>query len=239
MKRRIIFYLILGVCVFAVLCGPGYRDIVTTVRQISDQPVILIDPGHGGMDGGAESSGGVSEKDINLDISLLLKKELQKQGMRVMMTREEDKGLYDESSGAAVRTLKTEDMKKRKRIIDETMPDLCVSVHMNSFTEDPGVRGAQVFYPSEGDEKLTACSKEAAAMMQKALNAGVNKAGSRSELGKNDVFLLRNITCPIIIVECGFLSNPGEVKKLSDSGYQRKISKVIAGSIAEYTQKDR
>ena len=140
----------------AVICAPGYRDIVTTVGQLSSQPVILIDPGHGGMDGGAEAADGTMEKDINLSISLLLQKQLKKQGMRVIMTRSDDRGLYESSGDASIRTMKTEDMKKRKNIIDETGPDLCVSIHMNSFTEDTAVHGAQVFYPSEGgDEPVT------------------------------------------------------------------------------------
>ena len=77
----------------AVICAPGYRDIVTTVGQLSSQPVILIDPGHGGMDGGAEAADGTLEKDINLSISLLLQKQLKKQGLRVIMTRSDDRGL--------------------------------------------------------------------------------------------------------------------------------------------------
>ena len=80
MRNKLITYSVLGVCVLAVICAPGYRDIVTTVGQLSSQPVILIDPGHGGMDGGAEAADGTLEKDINLSISLLLQKQLKKQG---------------------------------------------------------------------------------------------------------------------------------------------------------------
>ena len=236
MRDKLITYSVLGVCVLAVICAPGYRDIVTTVGQLSGQPVILIDPGHGGMDGGAEAADGTMEKDLNLSISLLLQKQLKKQGMRVIMTRSEDRGLYEGTGDASIRTMKTEDMKKRKSIIDETGSDLCVSIHMNSFTEDTAVHGAQVFYPSEGGGEPAAESCRAAKMIQKALNSSVNRDKARAELGKNDVFLLRNITCPTVIVECGFMSSREESRKLRNSSYQAKLAGVIGKSICKYIE---
>lgn len=104
-----------------------------------------MDPGHGGMDGGAQSSDGTSEKDINLSIAEQVKKQLEGEGVKVIMTRYKDEGLYDESQEGTIRSLKTQDMKERKRIIDDSKADLTVSIHLNSFTQDSSVKGAQVF----------------------------------------------------------------------------------------------
>lgn len=239
MKKNLITYFLLAACVFAVICAPDGRDIVTTVRQLGEQPVVLIDPGHGGMDGGAEAADGTLEKDINLSIARILQKQLQDKGIRVIMTRTDDAGLYDRSGNATVRSMKTEDMKRRKNIIDETLPDLCISVHMNSFKEDPEVHGAQVFYASGGDEKLSADSRKAAEIIQGCLNHQINKDKARSELGKNDVFLLRNIACPTVIVECGFLSNREECVKLNDSRYRKKLASVITNGICKFVEEDK
>ena len=234
MKKKTAGYLILGICVLAILCAPGYRDVVTTVMDMSERPMIILDPGHGGMDGGAESSGGMSEKDINLDIALLVKEMLRKHDMRVIMTRTEDKGLYTESEEKAIRSLKTEDMKARKQILDEAKPDLAVSIHLNSFTQDSSVKGAQVFFPTEGEDEYTEASERAAVIMQKCFNRELNGEAARSELGKNDVFLFRNITSPIIIAECGFLSNRDEAARLKNKKYQKKIAAAITAGICEY-----
>lgn len=234
MKKKTAGYLILGICVLAVLCAPGYRDVVTTVIDMSEKPIIVLDPGHGGIDGGAESSDGTSEKDINLDITLLVKKKLQARDMRVVLTRKEDKGLYSNSEDKAIRSLKTEDMKARKQILDEVKPDLTVSIHLNSFTQDSSVKGAQVFYPTDGEAEYTEASKMAAKIMQECLNRDLNGEDARSELGKNDVFLFRNITSPIVIAECGFLSNREEADKLKNKKYQKKIAGSIAAGICEY-----
>ena len=123
---------------------------------------VLIDPGHGGMDGGAQARDGTSEKDINLAISKGLKRRLQADGIKTVLTRNGDEGLYEKNAKGAIRTLKTQDMKRRKQIIEASGADLAVSIHLNSFTQDPSVCGAQVFYPSEGDPEVVAESKAAA-----------------------------------------------------------------------------
>ena len=111
---------------------------------------IVIDPGHGGIDGGAEADDGTPEKNINLSIALKLKELAAGDGWNIIMTREEDTGLYSEGS-STIRSKKTEDLKKRKQIFDSSAADAAVSIHLNSFTADRSVRGAQVFY-AEGSE---------------------------------------------------------------------------------------
>lgn len=211
---------------------------ITEVFNKKSEVTIVLDPGHGGIDGGAESAGGVSEKDINLRISTELASLLEDAGINVIMTRFEDVGLYEQDDSAAIRTLKTQDMHRRKAIIDNAGAALAVSIHLNSFTEDRNVRGAQVFYPGEGDEMLVSKSKVAAEIVQQMLNEDINSVKQRSALQKDDVFILRDIKCPTVIVECGFLSNYDEANKLSNHAYQVKIAKTLEASICKFLEQN-
>lgn len=199
---------------------------------------VVLDPGHGGIDGGAESAEGIAEKDINLCIALELKSLLEKEGVKVIMTRDEDVGLYNDEGNAAIRTLKTQDMHKRKEIIDGADADLAVSIHLNSFSQDATVRGAQVFYPGQGDAVLISKSKIAAELMQEDFNSTLNDEKKRVALQKDDVFILRNITCPLVIAECGFLSNRDEATMLCNHAYQGNIAKTLKVSICRYLEKN-
>lgn len=239
MKKKIAICFILCACAVAVICLPFHMDVAETVKKFSAGAVIVIDPGHGGMDGGAESADGTSEKMINLNIGRLVKSRLEHKGMKVIMTRSADEGLYDssEAEGKAIRTLKTEDMKARKEIIADVEPDLTVSIHLNSFTEDSSVKGAQVFYPGQGDPDAVKDSELAAGIVQDRLNKSLNGSKARHELEKNDVFLLKNVTSPIIIAECGFLSNPDEAARLKSQDYCEKVAGVIADGICAYVEK--
>ena len=234
MRSRKIYVVVSCVLLWAVLCVPDYRDTALYVFNRMASPVVVLDPGHGGIDGGAESSDGTCEKDINLAIAMDLKKRLEKENIRVIMTRQSDDGLYDRSRNGSVRTLKTQDMNERRRIIDESNADLTVSIHLNSFTQDSSVRGAQVFYPSEGSDEFVAKSSEAAKTIQQLLNENINGEKKRTELGKNDVFLFRNITGAIVIVECGFLSNPDDAASLKRTDYQSEISETLEKSICRF-----
>lgn len=235
-KRSILIAVIL---VLAVIATPGYREVLSTVSKMTNVHTVVIDPGHGGIDGGAQSSDGMSEKDINLSISSQLKKRLENDNIKVIMTRSKDEGLYDESQEGAIRSLKTADMKARKLIIDESDCELAVSIHLNSFTQDSSVKGAQVFYPSYGDETIGKKSERAAGKIQSGLNKTVNIDKPRTELAKNDVYLLKDVTCPTVIVECGFLSNPDDAENLRTKNYQKKIVNSLENSICEYLKVKR
>ena len=234
MKIRKTGLLLLTILLCAIMCVSETDELTAYVLNEAGRAVVVLDPGHGGIDGGAESSDGTSEKDINLAIASQLRKMLENKGIRVIMTRTSGEGLYDPRQDAAIRTLKTNDLYERKRIIDEADADLTVSIHLNSFTQDPSVKGAQVFFPSEGDEELVGRSEAAASLIQAELNKTINKEKKRTELGKNDVFLLKEITCPIVIAECGFLSNREDASMLKNATHQKKIAEALCISICGY-----
>lgn len=238
MKSKVIDIMIIAVLMWAVLSIPSYRDTVEQVWKATERPVVVIDPGHGGMDGGAEGGDGTAEKDVNLKISLKLKDHMEKAGVRVIMTRDSDTGLYDEGEQGTIRYLKTKDMHERKRIIDEAGADLVISIHLNSFTQDGSVKGAQVFYPSAGADELVEKSCAAAEIVQENLNLNINTDKKRTELGKDDVYLLQNVTCPIIITECGFLSNDEDLNNLKKDKFQEEIAKSLKVSICKYLEEN-
>lgn len=185
---------------------------------------IVIDPGHGGIDGGAEADDGTPEKNINLSIALKLKELAAGDGWNIIMTREEDTGLYSEGS-STIRSKKTEDLKKRKQIFDSSAADAAVSIHLNSFTADRSVRGAQVFYAegSEAGRELAECIQE-------------QMGNRRKAMAKSDVLILQQVRVPTVIAECGFLSNREESQLLRTEEYQNRLAKNIYSGIKNYIE---
>ena len=238
MKKRMIQA---GICVSVLLLllalTPAYSEIVKRVQSVMASDVLLLDPGHGGMDGGAESSRGVSEKAINLEIAQQVKQLAEDAGWRVVMTRENDAGLYQEYGGT-IRSKKVQDLKARRELIQKTEPEAAVSIHLNSFKEDPGVKGMQVFYPgSGGEEQVLEESQKLAKIMKTSVKKQLHMEKDRPPLAKSDVFLFKEVTCPIVLIECGFLSNPQEAELLQRSDYQEKIARGIFEAITAFTGK--
>lgn len=212
------------------------NTMLARVFQSIHADTILIDPGHGGMDGGAVSASGVSEKDINLAIAIALRDLALADGWNVIMTRETDQGLYGERDKRTIRSLKVEDLKKRREIIQSTEPKLVVSIHLNSFKEDRSVRGAQTFFPTQGENKeVLGDSKLLAESIQESLIQGLQDGTEREALAKRGVLLLKNPIVPTVIVECGFLSNHEEAMLLSDVDYQQKLARCIYDGIKKHT----
>lgn len=185
---------------------------------------VLIDSGHGGIDPGKVGVNGAYEKDINLAISLYLKEELQQKGCEVVMTRETDTGLYSESD----KNKKTADLRKRVELMNSEKPDVIVSIHQNSFTQESS-KGAQVFYQTTSEE-----GKKFAEIMQKELAAGLDKDNKRVAKPNSDYYILKNSVGVAIIVECGFLSNPQEAQQLVNGDYQKKVAETVANGIINY-----
>ena len=189
--------------------------------------VIVLDPGHGGSDPGMVGIAGLEEKGINLSVSLLLKEKLEGNGYTVVLTRESDKGLYDESA----QNKKAQDMQRRIALIDETAPALTVSIHQNSY-HDSSVKGPQVFYYETSME-----GKELAADLQESLNDLPEVERPREIKGNTTYYLLKRSKGVLVIAECGFLTNPQEAELLQKEEYQKKVADALADGIDRYLKK--
>lgn len=190
--------------------------------------VVLIDPGHGGIDGGAVSKSGVVEKDINLEISLALKKKLEEAGYKVHITRDSDVGLY--SDGKTIKQKKSEDLANRVKLKNSTQADVFISIHQNMFTEAK-YRGMQVWYSSNSPD-----SKEFANIIQNLAKEKIDTQNNRvpKEAGTQFRVLRNKSNAASVIVECGFLSNPEECKLLSETTYQENFAQMLKDSIDNY-----
>lgn len=199
-------------------------DRVLTDKEGKERPCVVIDAGHGGADPGKVGVDGSLEKDINLKIAKKLAAFLTAADVDVVLTREDDAGLYDEN----VSNKKVQDMKNRVALIEEKKPALTVSIHQNSYHEEY-VHGAQVFY-YEGSQE----SKEIAERMQRVLAEQIDPDNARQAKANSSYYLLKKTSSPIVIVECGFLSNYEEAQKLSSEIYQEKTAWAIHMAIMNY-----
>lgn len=199
-------------------------------KEDKDRLVIVLDAGHGGRDPGKVGVDGQLEKDINLEIVMKLKEELESDRelkVKVVLTRSDDTGYYDDDTA----NKKSADMKKRCEIIEEASPQLVVSIHQNSY-HSSSVKGAQVFYYEKSDKGKVLANK-----IQSQLVASLSEGNKgRVEKANDNYFLIMNVKCPAVIVECGFLSNEAEARLLEDEEYQKKIAKAIKDGIRDYLQ---
>lgn len=191
------------------------------VSAVNTEPVIVVDAGHGGEDPGKVGINHALEKDINLAIAQKLQKNLTKQGIKVVMTREADEGLHTEGAGHK----KQEDMRKRCEIIDGANPVFTVSVHQNSYTSE-SVHGPQVFYYTNSAE-----GQQVAALIQDTLNEQLAVDRPREMKANDTYYLLKRTKSPTIIVECGFLSNSEEAALLVTEEYQEKVAEAICAGV--------
>jgi len=193
----------------------------------NEEKVILIDPGHGGFDGGAKSKTGTIEKGINLEISQKLKSNLEGKGYKVVMTREGDEGLY--SKGTTIREKKREDLKKRSEMKKETNCDIFISIHQNMFAQSK-CYGAQVWYASNDQ------SAKLAKNIQESLKETVDDNNKRIEkaAGESYLILRDKYEGASVLVECGFLSNPEEEIRLKSEEHQNKIIEGLSLAIDRY-----
>ena len=234
LKWEVAILILVAVMAFAIMPG----NLIAMIQQFTSSDIIVIDPGHGGIDGGAESALGINEKDINLAIALHIKELAEIDGWKVVMTREDDKGLYNKED-RTIRSLKTQDLLARKKIIEKVDPLVAVSIHLNSFKQDSSVRGAQTFYPlSTGEQSVLDDSKRLAESIQEQLVMGIADGTDREALGKRDVLLFKKPIVPIALVECGFLSNSAEAQLLQNKEYQKKLAQYIYEGIMKYSGKE-
>ncbi len=209
--KKISLILSLLICILSLL--------LTAKAETISKYKIIIDPGHGGRDGGATANQ-IEEAALNLEISLKLKNIFELNGFEVDMTRQDNKDLCDDSA-----FVKREDMNKRVKMINSGNYLFCISIHQNTF---PNViyRGAQTFY-----NDIHPLNKELALNIQNSLKYFLNNS-TREIVRRTNVYLLNKVTIPIVIVECGFITNPEEVKLLKDNDYQKQIAySIYYGSI--------
>ncbi len=203
------------------------KESQTQPKVINNGKSVVIDPGHGGIDPGKVGVNGAKEKDVNLSISLQMKKILQENGFEVILTRTEDKVLSEGSKFS-----KIGDLNKRCEIINNAYAKnkdcVLISIHQNSFSS-PTVHGAQCFYYQRSEE-----SRRLAEIVQKKLNETINTDKAKKTKPNDSYYMLINSKCPGIIIECGFLSNSEEEKKLTDLGYQKELSKILKECLKEY-----
>lgn len=193
----------------------------------TEQVCVIVDPGHGTPDGGAVGVNGTMEKDINLAISLKLREVLEGKGMRVVMTRSDDNAIYDENC-STIREKKRSDMAKRLEIMQNTNADLFVSIHMNSFPES-SASGLHLFYAKKY-EKIKPLAED----MQRRMSSVTKAKMHVVKAADSKLFLMKNPPLASILIECGFLSNAAEEKKLNDEEYQAKLAWAIADAIDHY-----
>ncbi len=223
--------MILGI-VSLIVVGTIYfkyaNSAVETFGLATATKTIIIDPGHGGFDPGKVGTTGVHEKDINLKISLKLRDYLEQSGAYVVMTRTEDIDL----DGDNTKEWKKGDMINRSKKVNTSDGDIMVSVHQNAFPQS-NVKGGQVFF-----HKDSKAGKILAQHIQKAIQTHGDEENKRVAKHNGDYYVLRTTEIPAVIVECGFLTNPEEEKKLNTDYYQEKMAWSIYLGIIGYFQEE-
>lgn len=215
--------LVLFLCI-AIGWSRGVTAVVVSA-PISQRKTVVIDAGHGGVDGGAISCTGKLESAFNLEISLRLNDLMHLLGINTIMIRTDDISVH--TQGSTIAQKKVSDLRERARIVNQQSNALLVSIHQNQFS-DSRYSGAQVFYaPTVGSDVV-------AKALQKSLIETVNPGSHRDAKEADSVYLMKNIKAPGILVECGFLSNPQEEAKLRTADYQRKLCAVIAAGVSTY-----
>lgn len=218
---------ILVVVAFLLALRWGSEAVTTAVesRPIPRKHCIILDAGHGGVDGGATSCTGKLESSFNLEIALRLNDLFHLLGYDTRMIRTTDTSVY--TKGETIAQKKVSDLKERVRIVNETENALLLSIHQNNFS-DGKYSGAQVFYGKVGD------SESLAKALQSAFVSAVNPGSKRQCKKSSGVYLMEHIACTGVLIECGFLSNVREEANLRSAQYQKNISCVIAATVSTF-----
>ncbi len=222
-KYMVGIILLLGTIIACQKAGAYMLNQIQTKADTGEEKekiTIVIDAGHGSTDPGKVGINDVLEKDVNLLIAKQLNECLELKGITVVMTREDDSSMADSKSA---------DLSARVRLINQTKPNLAVSIHQNSYTSE-SVKGAQVFYHKNSEE-----GKAAAEILQETL-LQVDPKNNRQAKADTNYYLLKNTEVPLVIVECGFLSNSEEADKLKTEEYQNQIAEAICTGIVKYLE---
>lgn len=224
-KHAAVYALISFSLLLCVNLGSRTVTTLSDIQEAAGKHCIVIDPGHGGEDGGAVSRSGLPESHYNLEIALRLNDLLRLLGYHTRMTRTTDISIY--TTGETLSQKKVSDLKERVNQINATENALLLSIHQNHYPDDR-YSGAQVFYAK------TPGSEELAKQLQSAFLSSLNPGSNRQAKKSAGVYLMEHIRCPGVLIECGFLSNAAEDEKLKDSAYQKKLCCVIAATACQY-----
>ena len=224
MKRFVCFLLIVPLVAICLAFDNDFRVKTANSVVLAEKPVIILDAGHGGFDGGAVS-GDIVEKDINLRFALELEPMLKAFGYNVIMTRTTDSGTEDEGLNT-IRQKKVSDIKNRLDLIENTEIECFISLHQNMFSQSQ-YSGTQVFYGANNEE-----SEIYGECIQQSVKSLLQNDNSRAikPCGKN-IYLMYHTTKPAVLVECGFMSNEEELAKLLDENYRKKLNFCIINGI--------
>ena len=229
-KKVYIFLSILLVLTVAVQIKDKLKTKQETVETVAlpvNNKVIILDAGHGGEDGGANTADGVTEADINLKITLKVQNLLEQAGATVILTRSDENGIYDLDK-TTLRQKKVSDIKNRVKIGNESSADIFISIHLNKIPQEQ-YWGWQTFFKN-GNE----ASRKLAQSLQQGLNESIQKDNKRESLKIENVYIIENVEIPTSIVECGFLSNQKEKEQLQTEEYQNKLAWGIYIGIMDY-----
>lgn len=220
-----VYVLIVFCFLFAAIGGSRAITVIAENTPVTGRKCVVIDPGHGGEDGGAVSCTGVTESTFNLDIALRLRDLMHLLGMDTVMTRDTDRSIH--TSGETIAARKVSDLKERVRLANGTENAILVSIHQNHFP-DSRYSGAQVFYKPNNE------SAELAARLQTAFVQTINLGSNRKSKKADGIYLMEKVQLPAILVECGFLSNYQEEAKLRDDQYQKQVAAVISATCSTF-----
>lgn len=232
MKRKAVFFTLFcgAIVLFAMQTLQAFGIVAFHADFFAKKETIIIDAGHGGEDGGAVAGNGVLEKDINLAIALELEKNLKQNNFDVIMVRDTDRSVGDQTLGT-IAERKRSDTKQRLRMVEEAGECILISIHQNHFSESK-YSGAQVFYSPNQPE-----SADLAEAIRQNIVGGLQPENKReNKAADKNIYLLYNCQVPGVLVECGFLSNPEETGKLCNEAYQKEMAAAIYNGLIDYLE---
>ena len=224
------FLILIGIGVFLlVLIVTCSKEIIVQTTGNTKTYKIVVDAGHGAPDGGAVSSDGVEEAGLNLEIAEKLRDALEDEGFLVIMTREDENNIADTDKQKSLREMKSSDLTNRVNIANNSGADIMISIHMNKF-EGGSSWGWQTFYSKNSDE-----GKRLATLVQTSIQKSIDdRVNKRVALSIEGIKIVDKTNIPVIIVECGFLSNVEDLKLLQTEEYQNKIAIGIVDGVKEF-----
>ena len=223
------FFILIGIVVFLlVFISTCSKEIIVQTTGNTKTYKIVVDAGHGAPDGGAVSSDGVEEAGLNLEIAEKLRDALEDEGFLVIMTREDENNIADTDKQKSLREMKSSDLNNRVNIANNSGADIMISIHMNKF-EGGSSWGWQTFYSKNSDE-----GKRLATLVQSSIQKNIDRVNKRVALSIEGIKIVDKTNIPVIIGECGFLSNTEDLRLLQTEEYQNKIVIGIIDGVKEF-----